>query len=230
MAFNSQSFTSRSGNVMEEKFQLEAAWPVKDQWIHKGRNTRTHTRTHAHTHTHTRTHTRTHTHARSTGRWCAAASLQGPHLLPQHRGTERLSGEVFWCRVRRWTISHVVRAPAGPRVRLQLSASRSLHNSRRANQTPAVTSVKWLELSLTRRQKGTYVQTVHKSAECAKIDISFLSTYKLHICILIISTSGCLYSNPVLVSRPPLEGLGLGSAFSTWSWRGIVMGCPRVFL
>lgn len=46
------------------------------------------------------------------------------------------------------TISHVVRAPAGPHICLQLSASRSHHYSRRANQTHVVTSVKWLELSL----------------------------------------------------------------------------------
>lgn len=82
----------------------------------------------------------------------------------------------FWCREQRGNISHVVRAPAEAHICLQLSASRSHHSSRRANQTHAVTSVKWLELALTHRQfphrehrdKKEYIRTMRSNATHAK--------------------------------------------------------------
>lgn len=52
-----------------------------------------------------------------------------------------ISGEVRMQRAA-WDISHVVRAPAGAHICLQLSASRSHQFSRRANQTYAVISLK----------------------------------------------------------------------------------------
>ncbi|MEQ2302877.1 hypothetical protein AMECASPLE_011222 [Ameca splendens] len=63
------------------------------------------------------------------------------------RGNQRLNGGVL-VQGAVWDISHVVRAPGGAHICLQLSASRGHHCSRWANETHALTAVKGLELSL----------------------------------------------------------------------------------